>query len=65
MTKVFLDGDGNCIHIGDWDYGEQVNELGETVQTNPIPEGVTESDAETVTGWDGGTYLSTDPRKDG
>tara|TARA_R110000803_G_scaffold160902_1_gene224744 strand:+ start:1744 stop:1941 length:198 start_codon:yes stop_codon:yes gene_type:complete len=65
MKKVFLDADGHCINIGDWDYRKQVNELGETVTTNPIPEGVTESYAEVVTGWDGGIYLSTDPRKDG
>lgn len=65
MTKVFLDSNGNCINIGDWDYRETVNELGETVINNPLPDDAVETTAETVTGWDGGLYLSTDPRKDG
>jgi len=29
---------------------------------NPIPEGIIESDAEIITGWDGGLYAKGDPR---
>ena len=65
MTKVFLDSNGNCINIGDWDYRETVNEVGETVINNPLPNDAVETDLEIVTGWDDGLYLSTDPRKDG
>jgi len=64
MTKVFLDANGNCINIGDWEYGEYTNEIGETVFSNPLPDDAVETEAEVVTGWDGGLYLSTDPRKD-
>lgn len=52
--KIIRDKDGNLINIGDWD-----DQKGE----NPFPEGATEHDAEVVIGWDGGKYLSDDPRR--
>lgn len=33
------------------------------VVTNPLPEGAYEDEAEIVTGWDGGLYEATDPRR--
>lgn len=31
---------------------------------NPLPEGAYEDEADIVTGWDGGLYEASDPRKD-
>ena len=52
--KIIKDKDGNLINIGDWD------DLG---GINPLPEDSVESDAEVVTGYDGGLYLADDPRR--
>lgn len=52
--KIIKDKDGNLINIGDWD------NLG---GINPLPEDSVESDAEVVIGYDGGLYLSDDPRR--
>lgn len=63
MTKVYLNADGSCANIGEWDLRPMLNEAGDVVITNPIPEGVTEAEADTVTGWDDGVYVATDPRR--
>jgi len=55
--KIIKDKNGNLINIGDWDYA-----LDNGVETNPLPDGAYEEDAEVVTASDGGRYLSTDPR---
>jgi hypothetical protein len=54
QMKIIRDKDGNLINIGDWD-----DQKGE----NPLPEGATEHDAEVVIGYDGGKYLSDDPKR--
>lgn len=52
--KIIKDKDGNLINIGDWD------DMG---GINPLPKDFVESEAEVVIGYDGGLYLSDDPRR--
>ena len=52
--KIIKDKDGKCINIGNWDDKEG---------QNPLPEGATEHDAEVVTGYDGGLYLTDDSKR--
>lgn len=67
MQTVIKDKDGNIINIGDWDCCSDnvTNENGEevVVELNPMPEGAYEDTVEIVTGWDGGLYGATDPRR--
>lgn len=56
--KVIKSADGVLLNIGDWDY--QIDDDGNV--GNPLPYGAVEADEEVVTGFDGGLYLSTDPR---
>jgi hypothetical protein len=76
--KVIKDANGNVLNIGDWDYMYQESTVvkrdtdtgGYVVETvnvarNPMPDGAFEAEAEVVKGYDGGLYLTTDPRKDG
>ncbi|SPA44595.1 hypothetical protein [Cupriavidus taiwanensis] len=67
--KVFFDANGKLINIGEWDYAISFSDEDESQEFpligNPLPAGSVESDEEVVTGWDGGLYLATDPRKDG
>lgn len=59
--KIYRDGEGKCINIGDWDYQVEIVRGVETVR-NPLPEAVYEDDTEIVVGWDGGRYTHDDPR---
>lgn len=56
MMTIYKDSDGNVINIGDWD---------DLDGQNPLPDGAYTETADVVTGYDGGLYLSDDPRKDG
>lgn len=55
---VIRDSSGHIINIGPWDYQIEEGEV-----TNPLPEGAYEDVAEIVTGWDGGLYEASDPRR--
>ena len=72
MVKVIRDKGGVLINIGAWDYmpelrgagivdahGEEITKL---VNSNPLPEGAYEDQAEIVIGADGGLYEKGDPR---
>lgn len=67
MSKVYRDASGKVINIGEWDYliesviDENTGKLVQ-IQHNPLPEGHTISEEETVVGWDGGIYVLDDPR---
>jgi len=56
IMKIFRDKNGALINIGEWD---------DCKGTNPLPEGSYEDEVDVVEGYDGGLYLTTDPRKDG
>jgi hypothetical protein len=47
MSKVFT-LNGQIINVGDWDYCISLDEEGNEVITNPIPEGTVEEDVEYV-----------------
>lgn len=53
---IYRNSDGELINIGEWD---------DFNGDNPLPDGAYSEDAVVVTGYDGGLYLATDPRKNG
>tara|TARA_R110002074_G_scaffold401205_1_gene598550 strand:- start:21 stop:215 length:195 start_codon:yes stop_codon:yes gene_type:complete len=55
--KIYRDSSGNLINIGEWDYA-----IFNGIETNPLPDGAAIEEADVVTGYDGGLYLSDDPR---
>lgn len=55
--KIYKDSSGNLINIGEWDYA-----IFNGIKTNPIPDEAISEDADIVTGYDGGLYLTDDPR---
>ncbi len=57
--KIFRSSNGDVINIGEWDYKRDEN--GNI--TNPLPTGAYEEDAEVVTGWADGLYVSDDSRR--
>lgn len=57
-TTVIRDASGHIINIGPWDFQVEEGVIG-----NPLPEGAWEDEAEIVTGWDGGLYEASDPRR--
>ena len=57
--KVYLDKNGKCINIGDWNYLHDKDGL----PTNPMPEDAVEHEAEVVKGYDDGLYLADDPQR--
>lgn len=61
--KIYKDARGKLINIGSWDAMPERRPNGATVYLNPLPAGAVESEAEVVTGWDGGLYLADDPRR--
>ena len=60
--KIYRNAEGKCINIGDWDYRIEIID-GVEITRNPFPEGVTEHDAEVVSGYDDGLYLADDPKR--
>lgn len=44
MIKKCYVLDGKIINIGEWDYQEVINEQGEEVVNNPLPEGTVEEE---------------------
>jgi hypothetical protein len=56
--KVYVDSDGALVNIGDWDHCIALNEHGEMEETNPIPDGVREIDAEVSYTSTGRAFLS-------
>ena len=42
MIKKCYVLDGQIINIGEWDYQKTINEQGEEVISNPLPQGATE-----------------------
>lgn len=53
IMKVWRDSNGELINIGEWKSLEG---------DNPLPDGAYEEESEVVEGYDGGLYLSDDPR---
>ena len=60
--KIYRNAEGKCINIGDWDYQIEIVDNIEIIR-NPLPQGATEHDVEVVTGFDGGLYLTDDPKR--
>lgn len=60
--KIYRNAEGKCINIGDWDYQVEIIDGVEIIR-NPFPEKATEHDAEVVSGYDGGLYLTDDPKR--
>lgn len=60
--KIYRNAKGKCINIGDWDYQVEIID-GTEISRNPLPIDATEHDAEVVTGYDGGLYLTDDPKR--
>lgn len=56
--KIYRDAQGKCINIGEWDYMVDENRK----IRNPLPAGAYEDQADVIVGWDGGLYVSDDPR---
>ncbi|WP_341782737.1 hypothetical protein [Pseudomonas putida] len=56
--KVYVDSQGALVNIGDWDTCIGLDENGDMVETNPIPDGVREIDAEVSYTSAGRAFLS-------
>lgn len=58
--KIYRDTNAKCINIGAWDYKitqNLVNGQIVDVETNPLPEGAYEDDAEVLQREDGSLYV--------
>jgi len=56
--KVYIDDNNNCVNIGDWVFIYTEDANGNQVIVNPIPDNVSEQDAEVITNPDGSRSLS-------
>ncbi|KQO78109.1 hypothetical protein ASF36_13825 [Methylobacterium sp. Leaf90] len=78
MTTVFRNAEGKIENVGPWDFmvseAERLDEAGQVLTDengnpimdqiigNPMPEGLTEGEADIIEGPDGGLYEAGDPR---
>lgn len=60
--KVIKDKNGKVINIGEWDYLISIDDDGFETINNPMPAGAVATEEDVVEGWDGGLYVSGDPR---
>lgn len=61
--KIIRNAQHQVINIGAWDRVIERGANGAAIETNPLPAGAYEDEAEVVTGWDQGLYLADDPRR--